>query len=335
MSLTIHDIAKEAKVSIATVSRVLNNKPDVSEETREKIKNIIRENNYNPNEVARGLVWHKTDTIGLVIPSITNPFFPEVAKGIEDEARKNGYSVLLSTTENNKIREKEIIQVMKAKNVDGLIGSLTENKINNIEKLVGENISLIQIDRKIPDLDFPSVTIDNKLSGYLATIHLIKLGHKKIAHITGESNVKNTQDRLIGFKNALQENDLFYNKEWIKFGNPNIEDSGYKKMKELLHQKNQPTAVFFGNDIMAVDAYKAILEHGLKIPEDISIIGHDNIRLSSLIQPSLTTINQPKYELGKSAVQIMINKIQNEQKEVEDIILKPELIIRKSTKKLN
>lgn len=335
MGVTIKDVAKEANVSITTVSRVLNDKPDVNDDTKKKIKKIIEELNYKPNDIARGLVLNKTNTIGLIIPDIANPFFPGVARGVEDIARKFNYSVIYSNTGNDKDKEKEAIELLKSKRVDGMIVSLSVNQKNKelLRRLKKEKFPVVQIDRKIPGVNTPAVVVDNIKSAKDVVNYLKIQGHKDIGHITGDLEVIPSRDRLKGFKQALNELGLQLKNEWIKKGDYS-KDSGYNKMKEILSSKVKPTAVFAANDLMALGAYQAILEEGLQIPIDISIVGHDDIELTSLVTPKLTTVNQPKYKLGESAVELLVKKIKNIDSEYNDIVLSTELIERDSVKKL-
>lgn len=331
MSVTIKDVAKKANVSITTVSRVLNNKPDVSDQTKEKIKKIIKELGYNQNDVARGLVLDKTYTIGLIIPDISNPFFPKLAQGVENKAKELGYSVIFCDT-NNKISEEiEAIELLKRKKIDGIILSLSLKNKEELKKLKEENFPVVQIDRQIPGFDYPIVTIDNVKSSYKATKYLIQLGHTKIAHITGDLDTKTGQDRLEGYKKALKEFNLFQKEEWILSGDYSLE-SGFNQMKNILNSKNLPTAIFAANDLMAIGAYNAIFNNNLKVPEDFSIIGHDDIEIASIIRPGLTTIEQPKYSLGKKTAEILIEEIEKSNYSFSDEYLKTNLKIRYSTK---
>ncbi|WP_244871480.1 LacI family DNA-binding transcriptional regulator [Orenia marismortui] len=332
IKVTIKDIAKEAGVSTTTVSRVLNDKPDVSEATKKKIQKVIDKLGYNPNGIARGLVLQKTHTIGLIIPDISNPFFPEVAKGVEDRARELNYSVIFCNTDNDKEREKEAIALMKSKHVDGIILSLSISNKEELYKLEEKNFDVVQIDRKIPDSNYQAVVIDNTLGAYNATSHLVELGHTKIAHVTGDLEIQTGQDRLEGFKKAIANFDLNYKEEWIVEGDFSKE-SGYQAMKKLLRLKDRPKAVFIANDLMAIGAYEAIFEMGLGIPEDISVVGYDDIEIASIIKPGLTTMTQSKYKLGQAAADMLIAKIDSkEEVDDEDIILNPKLIIRDSTR---
>lgn len=331
MDVTIKDIAREANVSVTTVSRVLNNKPDVSSKTKKKIKKIIQNHDYKPSSLARGLVLQKSHTIGLIIPDISNPFFPGVAKGIEDFARKLDYSVIYCNTGNDTNKEKEAIQLLKSRKVDGMIVSLSVNQENKEElnKLKKQNFPIIQIDREIPGIDYPSVVVDNKESARNVVKYFQKNGHTKIGHISGNLKIKSAKDRLSGFKEEMKKLDLFYKNEWIKEGDYSRE-SGYKRMKEILKTKKIPSALFIANDLMALGAYEAIFEKKLKIPEDISIIGHDDIEVASLINPKLTTVFQPKYEIGKYAGKLLISKINKPDLNFERKVLSTELITRDS-----
>jgi len=333
MAVTIKDIAEEADVSVTTVSRVLNDKPDVSPNTRKNVLEKINELGYKPNSIARGLALQKTNTLGLIIPDISNPFFPDIARGVEDMANQKGYSVIFCNTDNEQKKEKEAIDLMKEKQVDGILLSLSttnEKELKNLRKL---EYPIVQIDRKIPNINYPSITIDNVKSAYTATKYLIKNGHKKIAHITGDLETITGSQRLKGFKKAISEKNLNLNKSYIKNGDYS-KKSGYQNMLALLKSNNPPTAVFIANDLMAVGAYQAVFKLNLSIPKDISIIGHDDIDVTKLVNPTLTTMSQPKYQLGNEAVQLLINEIESNKLSNEEIILNTNLINRNSIRRL-
>lgn len=328
MEVTIKDIASKAGVSVATVSRVLNKKPDVSEKTKKKIEKFIEEMGYNPSGVARGLVLQRTYTIGLIVPDITNPFYPEIARGIENRAKNLGYTVVLCDTDNNEQEEENIISLLKSKRVDGIILSSTNNE-KELKKLADENFPMVTIEKKVMNSQIPVIGVDNELSAYNAVSYLIKLGHRKIGHITGNlKKNKIAKARLNGYKMALRENNIEVNNHWVKYGNYTVE-SGYMEMFNILNEKEVPTAVFTGNDLMAIGCYKVIYEKGLDIPADISLIGHDGLKISSMLAPGLTTMVQPKYKIGKLAVDLLTKKIDTKGKtylqQEEDIILDTEL----------
>lgn len=329
MKITIKDIAKEANVSITTVSRVLNNKPDVGDDTRAKILKIIEEMNYNPNSVARGLVMQKTHTIGLIIPDISNPFFPQIVRAVEDKAQELGYSVILFNTDNHLERERKAVELFKSKQVDGLIVSLSLGNEKILKNLKASNYPVVQIDRSVLDHIYPLVSIDNKKSAYQMVEYLIKKGHKKIAHISGDLNTTTARERLSGYKKVLKDYEIEINEDYIIEGDY-TQDSAYKDMQHLLELESPPTAVFAANDLSAAGVYKALFDAGLRIPEDIAVAGHDDINLASLLKPELTTMRQPKYKLGERAVEVLLKMIDDEEAEIEDQILNTDLIIRES-----
>ncbi len=331
MGITIKDIAAEANVSTTTVSRVINNKPDVSESTKEKIKKIMETHNYKPNKIARGLVMKKTKTIGLIIPDISNPFFPEIIKGVENKAKQLGYSVIICDTDNQIMEEITSIDLLLSQQVDGMITALSTDVIDEFNNSNLDNFPIVQLDRNIPQLDYPTVSINNKLSAYKAGQHLINLGHKSIVHVTGELKTKTAQDRLFGFKEVLRANNIEINEENIIKGDFSRE-SGFNAFVKMV-EWGLPSAVFFANDLMAIGAYEAADKYNISIPEDISIIGHDGISFSEVVKPRLTTMVQPKKELGEIAAELLINIIKKNAKEPKDVILTAELIRRQSTRK--
>ena len=330
LKVTIKDIAREAGVSVTTVSRVINNKPDVSDKTKEKVLKIIDEFNYNPNSVARGLVMQKTHTIGLIIPDISNPFFPDIAKAIEDKAQKLGYSVILFNTDNHLEREKKGVDLFKSKQVDGLVVSLSLGNENILKDLKKRNYPVVQIDRAVLNHLYPLISIDNKKSAYEIVQFLIKKGHKKIAHITGDLNTTTARDRLAGYKKALHDFDIEIDEELIIEGDYS-KKAGLEGAKKLLKIKISPTAVFTANDLTAAGVYNAVFAEGLKIPEDRAVAGHDDIDLASLLRPALTTMSQPKYSIGERAVTVLMKMINSDRElKIDDQILSTNLIIRES-----
>lgn len=330
LKVTIKDIAREAGVSVTTVSRVINNKPDVSDKTKEKILKIIDKFNYNPNSVARGLVMQKTHTIGLIIPDISNPFFPDIAKAIEDKAQKLGYSVILFNTDNHLEREKKGVELFKSKQVDGLIVSLSLGNEDILKDLKKRNYPVVQIDRAVFNHLYPLISIDNQKSAYKIVQFLIKKGHKRIAHITGDLNTTTARDRLSGYKNALRDFDIEIENKLIIEGDYS-KRAGVEGAEKFLKMKNPPTAVFAANDLTAAGVYNAVFAEGLSIPGDIAVVGHDDIDLASLLRPALTTMSQPMYSIGERAVTVLMKMINNDgELKIDDQILNTKLIRRES-----
>ncbi|EIV99403.1 LacI family DNA-binding transcriptional regulator [Thermoanaerobacter siderophilus] len=331
MAVTIKDIAKLANVSITTVSRVINNKSEgVSEETRNRILQLVKELGYQPNAIARGLVTKKTKTIGLIIPDISNPFFPDIARGVEDSAHIYGYNVFLCNTDDNLEKESEYINALKEKYVDGIIfTSSSIPKHEHITDLIKSGIPVVIMDRRIDSEDIYGVFLDNYEGGYIATKYLIDLGHKRIGCITGPLYISNAIERLEGYKRALVDNEIEVDNRLIFEGDYKI-NSGIIGAEKLL--EHEVTAIFASNDLMAYGAYKAIRSYGYKIPDDISVVGFDDIQLSQILEPQLTTIRQPAYDMGLTAARMLIKLIEGKKMNKKIANFRPQLIIRQSTK---
>jgi LacI family transcriptional regulator, galactose operon repressor len=336
MAVTIRDIAEHANVSVTTVSRVLNNRPDVKSETREKVNNAIKEFEYSPNIVARGLVLKRSHVIGFIVPDITNPNFPELARGIVNKGRSYGYSVMFYDTNHDHKVEKEAIRLLRSKQVDGIILSFNEANKEELEKLKLEHFPIVQIYRKSNNPVVSTIAIDNISSGYMATAYLLELGHTRIAHISTGEGVQSGSERLQGYRKALADAGLSYDENLVLAGE-NDAEAGKRCMRKLLSfpEKERPTAVFVCHDSMASGAYDAIFEKGMSIPDDISIIGHDNNQISQLMHPKLTTIDTFKYELGEAGVDLLMKEIRNDKPLNEEVVITPKLIIRNSVKRIS
>lgn len=335
MRITIKDIAKKANVSIATVSRVINHKKGIGKETRKRVWSIIEKMNYQPSVTARSMITNKTLTIGLIIPDIRNPFFPELVRGIEDHLHKNGYNVFLCNTDENPAREKKYFKVMQEKNVDGIIytNSYSETRKGINDFILQNKIPIVFLDRGLKGKHLNGVFIDNIKGGYIATQHLIELSHEKIGCITGPVKLENSEDRKRGYISALKENGLEVNHDLIQPGHYQIE-GGYKAAKKLL-LNHDITAIFALNDLMAFGVYQAAAELNKRIPRDLSVIGFDDITYNKLLYPKLTTINQPNYEMGNAAADLLLNKIEKgDGIEGKIIHYTPKLVVRDSTQKL-
>ncbi|ACB86245.1 LacI family DNA-binding transcriptional regulator [Natranaerobius thermophilus] len=353
---TIKDIAKKAGVSITSVSQVLNNKDmGIKEETKEKILAAARELDYKPNYLARGLITKKTNTLGLIIPDITNPFFPQVVRAIEDTANYQGYNMILCNTDDDVDKEKLYLRVLEEKCVDGIIfTSSTKSSKSYLDHLENNDTPFVLLDRSFSGpLDFPKVYTDGYKGIKLAMNHLITRGHRDIAFLSGPETSQTAKDRLEGYRQALSEAGLTPESEsqLIYYGDYKAL-SGEQGIAELLDTNPHITAVVAANDLMAVGAMRTIKNRGLKIPEDISIIGFDNIQTSRLVDPPLTTVAQPSYQMGQMATDILIDMIEKttnitgksthpetnqtsqdfESLKIQEVKLEPELIIRNSVK---
>lgn len=324
MAVTLKDIAKVAGVSYATVSRALSNHPDVSPETRERIKKIAKEMNYVPDPSARGLKGKNTNMIGLVVPDISNPFFSELALGVESFANEHGYCVFLCNTNWDYEREKTYVDILKAKRVDGvIISSVIENATHH-KKL---SLPLVYITEGPRSDDIYYVGIDNKAGAVLGVEYLIKLGHKDIVYIGGSEKTSTNRERFEGYKETMQRHGYTV-KANLRTSNSFSQESGYKAAMEMLIKSEIPTAVFAVNDIVALGVIQAIEEFGLKVPEDISVVGFDDIAFSSMHRIKLTTVSQPKFEMGRQSAELLINLINQENIGQKINIIQPSLIIR-------
>ena len=321
------NVAKLANVSIATVSRVFNGSDTVADETRKKVMAAVKELDYHPNVLARQLRRMETKTIVVIVPDITNTFFSQVLRGIETIARRNGYRVLLGDTENDITIEHEYLKALYEKYADGLILLTAGMGRNTIESLA-EKYPVVLACEYLESTNVPTVSIDNISAARKAAEHLIKLGHKRIAHITGPMNVILSRDRLKGYKQAMKTYGLEVDPLLIIEGDFYYK-TGYNLMLKLMSIDNPPTAIFAANDEMAIGAIKAVKANNLKVPEDIAVVGFDDIEIASMYEPSLTTISQPRYEIGQKAMELFIKTINKEIIE-KKYILNSKLTIRES-----
>jgi LacI family repressor for deo operon, udp, cdd, tsx, nupC, and nupG len=326
--MKMSDVAKLANVSPATVSRVLSHPDLVSKETREKVLNVINQVNYKPHIVARQFRTKETKIILVVVPDITSAFFSRVLRGIEHVAVNNGYQVILGDTENDTEREREYINLLLQKQADGMVLLTARIDKTKLEE-ISNHFPMVLACEYMDGLNVPTVSIDNISSARKATEHLIRLGHTKIAHITGPINVILSRDRMRGYQQAMMSHEIEIDSVYIQEGDLTFE-SGYNQMLKLLALETPPTAVFAFNDELAMGAIKAAKDSGLNVPEDLAVVGFDNIQMSSVHEPKLTTINQPKYEIGKKAMELLLQLINGESIHKKKIVMKDELVIRES-----
>lgn len=333
--ITIFDVAKKAGVSKSTVSRVLNNKGNVNGKTRKKILKVMDEMNYYPNSAARSLVTKKTNTIGLVVPDITDSFFSQYIKGAEVVGIKNDYNMMLVSSHWMVKEEWRYMKILKEDRVDGIL-LISGNNIpeSYIEFLEEEKIAIVIIDRIIENNIIPTINVDNFNGAYLGTKHLLENGHRKIAIVTGPQNLNSAVQRMNGFKKAMKDygvDDI----ENLIFDGYFSEKSGYQATKAILESLREFSAIFYSNDWMAIGGIKALRENRISIPEDISILACDNIKEVSLIDPPLTTLDQPRYKMGYTAMKLLIDIIQNRDKVYPNsIVFNMDLIKRETVRNI-
>lgn len=328
---TIQDVAREAGVSVATVSRVMNNSPSVSDITRERVLEAIKKLDYQPNLLGRNLRRTETRMILVLLPNIANPFYSRIVKGAEDVAHKNGYNIMLCNTDSDKNREKLYLDLLKNRLSDGVIFMASELSKDELME-TGRNFPVVQCCEHKEGAGVSHVSIDNLAAAYKAVKHLISLGHTRIGMISSKNNFLSTIHRELGYKKALDDSGIDFDPSLIKYGDYGFK-SGLRAAKQFLDMEDRPTAIFAISDTMAVGVIKAAGEAGLKVPDDIAVAGFDNISLASMCEPPLTTISQPKYDLGCTAMDLLLRQIRGELKEPEKVLLEYELIIRESTVK--
>ncbi len=329
MPVTIKDVARESGVNISTVSRALNDEYGVHPETREHVVAIAKRLKYRPNRVARGLVTGRSNTLALIVSDIRNPFFAELARGAEDAARTAGCDLLLCNSDLDAGKQMEYVHSLLEKRVDGILMNSVAVLSRTQQQDLGKcPVPIVLLNRAASPKTFSTVCADNEAGGALAAEYLFRLGHRALAHITGPRHHGNLTGRVRGFLRALST--VHCPEPEVRYGQNNFQ-GGYELTRELLAQPTGITALFAANDVMAFGAARAIYETGRRIPDDISLMGFDNLELSSVIQPPLTTIHQPKYEIGQAAVEILLRLAgKNSDRTPEHRVLSVELIERQS-----
>lgn len=332
MPITIKDIAKRTGVSVSTVSMVLNGKDyRISQATRSKVKAAARELNYRPNRMAAGLVTRTSKTLGLIIPDITNGYFAEMASVIEANCALNGYSLILCSTNDIPEQDVKYVNLLLERSIDGVLLVMAVNSLNNcveecLHLLHEAEVPVLLLDREWRGGGVVNVISNNEQGGYLACSHLLELGHRRIGCITGPLRVQSSQKRLDGYARALREHGVACDAGLILEGDYHT-GSGYELCGHLLEQ--DVTAIFSCNDMMALGVYKKLREKGLRVPQDISLIGYDNLNFTDFLEVPLTTVSQPAPLLGDMALSKMLQMLRGEKP--EDTVFLPELVVRSST----
>ena len=328
-NITIADVAREAGVSMMTVSRVINNKDGVSEQTAQRILEIINRLGYRPSGLARGLASNKTRTLGLVVPDIGNPFFSDIARGMEHAAYASGYNVFLCNTDEDPQRELTILQSLEEKRVDGLV--VCSSRLDETE--LNENLArfpaVVLINRDLPDQVGWSVMVDDQNGARAAVEHLVKSGHQAIGFLAGPQASASGRKRLAGYQEAMQAAGLTVVPSWVQHCPPNAEFAR-EAASQLLTGYPELTALLCYNDLVAVGALKAALNLKRRVPEDLALVGYDDIILAELVSPMLTTCRVPRNELGVHALALVLAQINDCVDDCADILVQPELIVRQS-----
>jgi LacI family transcriptional regulator len=354
---SIKDVAQRAGVSTATVSHVLNDTRFVREETRQKVLAAIDALQYQPSVIARGLATNATQTVGLIISDITNPFFTAVARGVEDELNRDGYHTIFCNTDENPDHQDEYLRLLFARHIDGLLIAPAGERSDGLARMVANDIPIVQIDRAVPGLDSPLVGVDNEGGAYQAIRYLISLGHRRIGVVRGLETITTQRARVAGYRWALAEAGLPVDESLIvranrrqnsnrpvsthtdypmsaRLTNLQMTPNAFQALHQLLDMPDHPTAIFVTNNQMTLGVLHALRERGLRCPDDISIVSFDDLDWAPLFSPPLTVVSQPTYELGVIAARQLVRLIRQEP--VKPLAPLPvKLLIRESCRPLN
>ncbi|WP_062047700.1 catabolite control protein A [Bacillus sp. JCM 19034] len=332
MNTTIYDVAREAGVSMATVSRVVNGNPNVKPTTRKKVLEAIERLGYRPNAVARGLASKKTTTVGVIIPDISSIFFAELARGIEDIATMYKYNIILCNSDQNKEKEIHLINTLLEKQVDGIVfmgSQITDEHVTEFKRSPVPIVLAATFDQ---GKEIPSVNVDYQQAAYDAITHLIDNGHKEIGMVSGAlEDPVNGYQKFMGYRKAIEEAGLPFNENLVKIGDYTY-DSGIEAMNHFLDTDQKPTAIFVATDEMALGVIHGAQDRGLKIPEDVEIIGFDNTRLATMIRPTLSTVVQPIYDIGAVSMRLLTKYMNKEEVSDQTVVLPHRIELRQSTK---
>lgn len=330
MAANISDVAKMAGVSVATVSRVLNNTTFVTEEARQRVLAAVSELNYQPSRVAKSLRAQTSQIIGLIISDIQNPFFTAIVRAVEDVAYQYKYTCFLCNSDEDPKKEALYLELMQSENVAGVIITPSREDSPACLQLLQRGIPLVAVDRRLTNAQVDTVVVDNFKASYELTTHLIQQGHRKIGAIFGSLRITTGRERHDGFIQALRDNAIPVQHSMVRTAIPR-ENEGYRLTNELLDLPERPTAIFTGNNLLTSGALIAIEERGLRIPADMALVVFDEMEWMRLVKPPITVITQPTYELGNTAATLLINRIKNPALSVKEVVLKPKIYLRESS----
>lgn len=331
MASTIKDVAHLANVNISTVSRVLSGRKNVSDETKTRVLEAIKTLSYQPNMLAQGLKGGKTQTAALVIPNIRNSIFPSVSRGVEDCAVSNGYNLILCNTDEDPEREKAYIEMLKKRFVDGAIFATATSESNYLLELARSGFPMVALMREL-DEDVDTVVADNYGSAYKATTYLLERGCKNVAFLNGSKNISLYRHRYEGYCKSLEDHGVKVAHEFVQEIDMERDyRSGYQATDVLLSKGLPIDGIFSGNDNAAVGAIARIRDAGLRVPEDVKVIGFGNLFITQMTQPTLSTMNQPMQKMGEAAMGLLLRRINDPKAKYEKIVLQTELLVREST----
>lgn len=328
---TIYDVARHAGVSAATVSRVVNGRPNVDPVLAERVRRALTELEYRPNAVARNLRKSRTTLWAVIISDVGNPFFTAMVRGVEDVAQKAGFSVVLCNSDEDPAKEGKYVTAALDDQMAGVIIS-PSGRATHVNRLVDARVPVVVIDRQLRGIAVDTVLVDNEHGAELATAHLIDSGYERIACITGPRRLSTAAQRLRGYQRALRGHRRAVREELVRYADFR-EGGGYAAMEALLRQDSPPDAVFAANNLMTVGAVECLVDQGVRIPEEVGVVGFDNIPWAHLVRPSLTTVGQPTYELGRTAALLLAERIAEPSRPASSVTLHTQLHVRESSRR--
>jgi LacI family transcriptional regulator len=328
---TVRDVAKRAGVAPITVSRVVNNSGYVSEKTRARVEAAIADLGYVPNVLARSLRSRRTNTLALILTDISNPFWTTVSRGVEDAASDAGFNVILCNTDESEVEQDKYLRVLLQKQVDGVLLVPARSAVEPIKFVQGHDTPVVVLDRRIPDAQADVVRGDSEGGAYQLTRLLLSLGHRRIAVLSGPRGVSTAEDRIAGYRRALTEAGLDVDASLVYYGEFSLE-SGYDMTGQMLARTPRPSGLFAGNNFIAIGALRALRDAGLLVPEDLALVGFDDLPADLVVDPFLTVAAQPAYEMGRQATELLLARLSGEAPEAyQEIVLPTVIIVRQSS----
>ena len=327
--VTIADVAREAGVSLMTVSRVANGKGEISPATRQHVLDVIERLGYRPSGIARGLATQRTGTLGLIVPDMANPFFSDVARGAEDRARAAGYNVFVCNTDESPQREIAALDSLEEKRVDGIVLCSSRLHDDGFRAALDHHPSAVLVNRRLSTYHVDTVLLDDRDGAREATQHLLRAGHRVVGFLAGPLTSYSSQQRTKGYRDALAGANIAFNPEWVCSCSYEVE-GGRDAARTMLSDHPELTALFCYNDLVAVGALQACVKMGRRVPDDLALVGFDDIPLAALVAPPLTTCRVPRYDLGDQAMRLLLKRIDGLAEVCDEIVLAPELIVRAS-----
>jgi LacI family transcriptional regulator len=328
---TIRDVAKRAGVAPITVSRVINRSASVSAETRERVEKAIQELGYVPNRLARSLRLRRTHTLALVVTDITNPFWTTVVRGVEDAAQDAGFTVILCNTDESEAKQEQYLDVLCQKRVDGILLVPARSSAQLVDWIQKQDMPVVILDRRVCSDQVDVVRGDSQEGACQLVRHLLSLGHRRVAVLSGPKDVSTAEDRVLGYRKALAEAGVEVRADWVLYGRFSKE-SGYEMTRQVLDTSPRPTALFAGNNFIAIGALRALRDAGLRVPEDVSVVAFDDLMADLAVEPFLTVVDQPSYEMGQQAAELLLARLSGSAANgYQEIVLPTKLTVRRSS----